>query len=1717
SANDNNNSSDNNTNSTSNVNRGKRIEQSKAVQSKLKLQLTVDECWRQQFNVRIASHMMILSHDTVTQELNSSSRSSSCSNIDAQRLNDNIGKHDVYENDNCSHSNSGNSNRNNKKSNNDSSDQDGRPHHDLISEASNSNSNRVCNRHQSSIECCNNRGAASSLLVSEINRDISVNNNNCTNNQQSTVDGANNNRKLTAECNNWALDTTWLHSENKSYQSKEQIKKRHCESVYSSSTLTQQQQQQEEQKEEEFEKCNTNTLCDTLFCSLDFNELMLYSDAPYFDAYNAEQLTSSMRTLASTNDYQHQQHSHSHLKPQQQYNELKQHGLDDSHIEALLFDPATNNNNNNNNSNRVDSASSSPAQYQLIGQSPANLVELVDEQLLDSDNNYWCDEHTDSYASLASAQSSHSSIKSPSSSPSSLLWSPRPSSSLSSLCESPRSPASSRSPVQSTRVSSHCIEPITMNQNELRHQQQHQQQQQQQQHTSRTISQSQAQQQTKQQQQQQEPERQHHVDVQLDVESEYLDRSTYSTDQQQFQQQPRPQHSNTSRSYVGPFNATDHIGLMIGGAGSSGSSSLVSEPSFGATHVNVDQTLAHSQTQSLNLAQQHGPHLQDPAMSSIAVRMSPHQQQQQQQQHQQQRRAVLPIRGDTAHQNVLSRQMSSHFGRYEPSTIGSPYSLPFQHHARHNYHQLSTQSGACQPHGHSAFMSSASGVTDLLSAAPIAVVESAPSPSTTVAYNSALGLGDVGVASATGGPTQRDTHLLSKFVTSISKGHSHSHPQSGAPMRASISGGHSSQSYSHDQSPFFQVGSSSWCFPEPTLGLKLVHGVDEGTVRKGDSFDHVAHSLQQQQQQQQQQSAITTSAQSELAFEHQQQQQDLPSRIARHNQAQSGDELPLSSSGFDMTLHGGSGKRFGVAYAHESECAKKSRLETHSTQQTAAYQTHYEPQVAKQHFGLTSLAVASASSGSKSTTDTDSDSSAYFLAPQLGGHTFEQQQQQQQQQQPPQHGSHYEPTHQASNQATKRHAQSLVVQQQQPQQQSQSQKPQLHQMQVETNYSPQMARSVHLQSAARVKQTTTTAASGQSQSQSELTSIAGKAQPVCAVCGDFAACQHYGVRTCEGCKGFFKRSVQKGTKYVCSNNRNCPVDKRRRNRCQFCRFKKCLEAGMVKEGVRTDSLKGRRGRLPSNPKSPNSPSTQAVSTIQILVEAYLKTRNSLELPLLNTMLPPEGSSSRKASSCSSSYGSSSVASGSAIGSQIQIGKNEYDFDSENTSVDYGSPPIIASGVGSVDNRSTTCQSVEFAHNDLYNQTNEPSSEQANNEQQQQQQQQPGDIRVTTAAGAERQATGAQMYNNKYPMQSQCELSTVSLLNAASRVIRDFAKSIPDISRLDSHDFELLLGKSQLDMFSLMFAYENKDNFESRKELRCFSAQPLSREQCQRIFGPWLQSAFRLMGRMNALKIETRTIACICALAMVNERVGIKDVDKVHKVQAKLLSNLEDLCNYCYPEQTSKSFYGNLLALVADSRELSIELAKCIQSSETLTRVSSGVSSSWSSSLLCNEQHNNMMRVSQSRHQQQQQPPPKQSKQQQESVPAKCLLLSSSSSSSPSSSSSSSSASVSPSSLSLSSPSSAQFSQTTDPMIDINLNRYLNSPLPPATSHRLSDPQHQQQQQVQLQQACYTQPLDANEQQQQQTIDIQSIISLHHALNSDDVQPETDNEPLDASY
>ncbi|XP_006627644.1 estrogen-related receptor gamma [Lepisosteus oculatus] len=81
---------------------------------------------------------------------------------------------------------------------------------------------------------------------------------------------------------------------------------------------------------------------------------------------------------------------------------------------------------------------------------------------------------------------------------------------------------------------------------------------------------------------------------------------------------------------------------------------------------------------------------------------------------------------------------------------------------------------------------------------------------------------------------------------------------------------------------------------------------------------------------------------------------------------------------------------------------------------------------------------------------------------------------------------------------------------------------------------------------------------------------------LCLVCGDFASGYHYGVASCEACKAFFKRTIQGNIEYSCPVMNECEITKRRRKSCQACRFRKCLQVGMMKEGVRMDRVRGGR-------------------------------------------------------------------------------------------------------------------------------------------------------------------------------------------------------------------------------------------------------------------------------------------------------------------------------------------------------------------------------------------------------------------------------------------------------------------------------------------------------------------------------------------------------------
>ncbi|XP_057655843.1 ecdysone-induced protein 78C isoform X1 [Diorhabda carinulata] len=96
----------------------------------------------------------------------------------------------------------------------------------------------------------------------------------------------------------------------------------------------------------------------------------------------------------------------------------------------------------------------------------------------------------------------------------------------------------------------------------------------------------------------------------------------------------------------------------------------------------------------------------------------------------------------------------------------------------------------------------------------------------------------------------------------------------------------------------------------------------------------------------------------------------------------------------------------------------------------------------------------------------------------------------------------------------------------------------------------------------------------------------------CKVCGDKASGYHYGVTSCEGCKGFFRRSIQKQIEYRCLRDGKCLVIRLNRNRCQYCRFKKCLSVGMSRDSVRY-------GRVPKRSRERSTEEPSRVTTSDI--------------------------------------------------------------------------------------------------------------------------------------------------------------------------------------------------------------------------------------------------------------------------------------------------------------------------------------------------------------------------------------------------------------------------------------------------------------------------------------------------------------------------------------
>ncbi|XP_042191555.1 bile acid receptor isoform X3 [Callorhinchus milii] len=113
-----------------------------------------------------------------------------------------------------------------------------------------------------------------------------------------------------------------------------------------------------------------------------------------------------------------------------------------------------------------------------------------------------------------------------------------------------------------------------------------------------------------------------------------------------------------------------------------------------------------------------------------------------------------------------------------------------------------------------------------------------------------------------------------------------------------------------------------------------------------------------------------------------------------------------------------------------------------------------------------------------------------------------------------------------------------------------------------------------------------------------MNSLSGKmkGEELCVVCGDKASGYHYNALTCEGCKGFFRRSITKNASYKCKTGGNCEMDMYMRRKCQECRLRKCKEVGMLAECLLTE-IQCKSKRLRKIPLNSDQPSNDAVDSI----------------------------------------------------------------------------------------------------------------------------------------------------------------------------------------------------------------------------------------------------------------------------------------------------------------------------------------------------------------------------------------------------------------------------------------------------------------------------------------------------------------------------------------
>jgi len=409
----------------------------------------------------------------------------------------------------------------------------------------------------------------------------------------------------------------------------------------------------------------------------------------------------------------------------------------------------------------------------------------------------------------------------------------------------------------------------------------------------------------------------------------------------------------------------------------------------------------------------------------------------------------------------------------------------------------------------------------------------------------------------------------------------------------------------------------------------------------------------------------------------------------------------------------------------------------------------------------------------------------------------------------------------------------------------------------------------------------------------------------CHVCGDKSTGSHFGGISCESCKAFFRRSVQRNRfeDYKCSYSGECKMNTNTRKICQFCRYKRCLGIGMRPKWVLSDDERHQKyGNRRKQNKIIQKDSTEETHQQQQTVKSTETiTINDSKKKLAPTVNPIKVKEEINSHSSTQSTNSEDEASTSSL-------------QNKNTSKDdLEKKDLNKLGVEGIDMKSIKLNSYEkdlidrlsvaFYHSRKYNSI---------------------DLNVQKKLAV------------LFQTQNECSLKKMSKVILANFIVQPvkrvitFAKLIPDFKNLDISDQMNLLQGGTMEIFicsstSLYDSSANKfNNIVSRD--RNIEGNDNSNIQLDILRLIWSEDVWErtisYLKSWSELNIDEATLILFLPLILFSpDRSDIKDRKKVYQIQSKYSFLLKKYMVWKYGKELTEKLYIKLLLKLLELRRL----------------------------------------------------------------------------------------------------------------------------------------------------------------------------------------------------